>query len=214
MTDVSKIKNLIFDFGGVIYEIDHKKTEDAFNLLGITNFEKLFSHAVQSELFEKFETGKISDDQFRKEIKSFIPEGVSEQKIDEAWNLILVGFCADRVKLLKKLKSKYRLYLLSNTNSIHYKIYMREYREKFSGDFNDFFEKAYWSFKIGLRKPDPEIFKLVIEENNLKKDETLFIDDTIKHIESAENSGLSAYWLRPGVSINDIFSEDLEIVLK
>ena len=165
---MSQIKNIIFDFGGVIYDIDHMLTKQAFKALGLTNFEKLYSHSIQTKLFEDFEIGRITPSEFRAQVKKHLPDAVSDKEIDSAWNALLLGFDYSRIDLLEKIKEHYTIYLLSNTNEIHYQEYMGELESKqLKTKFQGLFKKLYFSHQIGMRKPNKNCFEFVLKENNL-----------------------------------------------
>ena len=202
----ASIKNIIFDFGGVILNIDYTLTEKAFASLGLTDFDRIYSQATQKELFDKLEKGQISPEIFRTEIRKFIRDGITDTQIDEAWNAMLLDLPAERVELLDKLKKKYRLFLLSNTNEIHFTSFNAYMKNKFKRDiFGDVFENAYVSHNVKMRKPDAEIFEFVLRENNLKNSETLFIDDSIQHIEGANKLGINTIFLKKGETILSVF---------
>ena len=205
MTIPSSIKNIIFDFGGVILNIDYKLTEIAFAKLGLTDFAGIYSQSTQKELFDIFEKGLISPGDFRKEVKKHIKQEASDAQIDNAWNAMLLDLPPERVDLLDKLKKTHRIFLLSNTNEIHFTAFSSYMKDKFKRDiFSDVFEKYYVSHRVKMRKPDAEIFELVVRENNLRKEETLFIDDSIQHIEGARKIGLNAMLLEKGKTILDL----------
>ncbi len=132
MQDSQNIKNLILDFGGVIYDISHQKQQDAFEALGYKGFNKVYSQARQNPLFADLECGRISDKDFRAAAKTFLGLDIADQQLDKLWNSILIGFVPERIELLKHLQKNYRLFLLSNTNSIHFQVYMREFKDRFS----------------------------------------------------------------------------------
>ncbi len=188
--DTKKIKNIIFDLGGVILNIDSQKAINAMIDLGFDDFDKSYTLAKQNKLFDNLEKGIISPDNFRDEIKRNIKNQVSNNQIDEAWGKMLLDFPKERINLLQKLKTKYRLFLLSNTNVIHYNIYDNELYKGFGIHLSDLFEKAYYSHEIGMRKPDIKCFRYVIDDSKLMPNETLFIDDSIINIESANEIGL------------------------
>ena len=200
------IKNIIFDYGAVILNIDYQLAEKAFAKLGLTDFDRLYSHATQKELFDEFEKGLITPADFRNGVRKFIKRDVSDLQIDAAWNAMLLDLPEERIQLLDELKTKYRLFLLSNTNEIHYNSFTSYMRDKFKREiFSDVFEKAYVSFKVKMRKPDPEIFLHVLHEQNLRKEETLFIDDSLQHIETANKLGINTIFLEKGKTILDLF---------
>lgn len=194
--DINNYKNIIFDLGGVILNIDYSLTEKAFAKLGISDFKTMFSQAQQTQLFDNYEKGFISSNTFRAELKKYLQKDTSDKIIDEAWNAILLDLPQERIEFLKKIKLTHRTFLLSNTNDIHIET-INTYLKKEYGlaDLSSLFEKMYLSYEIGMRKPDAEIFELVLQENNLVPSETLFIDDSIQHVEAAKNLGINAYWL-------------------
>ncbi|MBI3501487.1 MAG: HAD family phosphatase [Bacteroidetes bacterium] len=203
----SSIKNIIFDLGGVILNIDYSLCEKAFTKFGVHDFKNIYSQKGQLDLFDDFETGKISAGEFRTRLKKLIPQKVSDEQFDEAWDAMLLDLPKERVELLQKLKKQYRTFLLSNTNEIHIKWVSDHLFRTFGFKiFNSLFEKVYFSYEMGMRKPNAEIFELVLKENKLKKDETLFIDDSIQHIESAKQIGIKTLFLEKGKTILDLFT--------
>lgn len=199
------IKNIIFDFGGVIINISHQCVEDAFKALGVNNFEDLFNQAAQSKLFQQFEKGEITAPHFRNSIKELTNIDVSDEKLDIAWNKIISDYPPVRIDLLNQIKYNYRLFLLSNTNIIHYDYYIPKFEREFGYSFESLFEKTYWSFKFGKRKPNLAAYNQLIEENQLLPEETLFIDDSIQNIIAAQNVGLKTIHLTNNLDITEIF---------
>ncbi|MGE0078560.1 MAG: HAD family hydrolase [Bacteroidales bacterium] len=204
----ANIKNIIFDLGGVVLDIEYKKTLDAFKKLGVDNLENIFTLSSQVELFNKLDCGLISPSEFRNELRNHIKQDLSDEAIDNAWNALLLDWNKDRLHLLEKLKNHYQVYLLSNTNIIHSNIYNAWLAKIANGkNLKDYFDKVYYSYEVGLRKPNPKIFNLVLQENGLIAEETLFIDDTLEHIESAKKLRLQTYNIKPkeGETITDLF---------
>jgi len=198
------IKNIIFDLGGVILNIDFKKTEEAFRLLGLEDFASHISQFHITDFFENYETGKIDDPDFIEGMSKLIDKPVEREKIINAWNALLLDFPPERIELLKKLKTKYRTFLLSNTNSIHHKEFQQRLFDKFGVHLEDLFEKAYYSHAVKLRKPGAEIFELVLNENSLVASETLFIDDTASNFIEAQKLGIQVHHLVAGTSIAEM----------
>jgi putative hydrolase of the HAD superfamily len=193
---MQQIKNIIFDLGGVIMDIDYRLTQHAFEMLGITGFQELFAQHHSSEIFVKLETGKISDEDFYNEFRKETKTNVTDEQIITAWNAMLIGFSAEKINLLKTLKSKYNTFLFSNTNQIHHAAFHKIFYEKFGhADFDNLFHKVYYSHKIGLRKPLPESSIFILNEQKIKPEETLFIDDTLINIEAAKKLGLQTIYL-------------------
>ncbi len=187
------IKNIIFDYGNVIFEIDFKKAQSALHQLGITDVEQFFAHKSHNNLFDDFETATITPDEFRAGIRSAANnENISNAEIDAAWNSLLIGVPPTIHDVLLKVKEKYRTFLLSNNNEIHYDYIMAYLKKEHEMEnLEHLFEKAYFSQHMFLRKPNVEIFEQVIKENNLVPEETLFIDDSPQHIEGAKKAGLN-----------------------
>lgn len=200
-------KNIIFDFGGVIINIDYNLTAKAFQQLGLDNFGELFSKAKQSDLFDLYEKGRITSDEFRTRLKQFLNADLDAAQIDRAWNAMLLDLPQERLNLLQKLKNTHRTFLLSNTNEIHINTIWDSLKNNMGiDDFTAYFEKTYLSYCVQMRKPDAEIFELVLTENNLEPGETLFIDDSPQHIEAAKKLGIQTYWLDVNAeSILDLF---------
>jgi HAD superfamily hydrolase (TIGR01509 family) len=198
------VKNIIFDLGGVIMDIDVKQTLHAFSELGMKNIHEYFGHGFAASFFSDHEAGRISDEEFLGEIKKLLPEGLSDESLIEAWNALLLYFPPERISLLRALRKKYRVFLYSNTNAIHQQKFSEIYRETFPGELEDLFEKAYFSHVLGHRKPDLGGFEVIIEENGLNPKETLFVDDAIINVEGAIKTGLKGLYLPPGFYITDI----------
>lgn len=201
-----QIKNIIFDLGGVILNIDYLLTVDAFKKLGIEDFDAIYSQKKQQHFFDEFETGRISAETFRNELRRYIPFPVGEGVIDQAWNAMLLDLPVEKVMLLSDLqKADYRLFLLSNTNEIHIEAYSKIVYATFGfSNFSHLFEKEYYSYELGMRKPDGDIFDFIIKENKLIPSETLFIDDSIQHVEGAIEAGIQAVLYKKGDDLYNV----------
>ena len=199
------VKNILFDLGGVLFHIDYQRTIDAFKKLGITDFEKHFTQHQQNDLFDAFETGKISSSVFVNALQKSLPN-CSQQEIINAWNAMLIGLPQEYLKLLEDLGKNYRLFLLSNANQIHIQ-FVNEYLQKNLNitSINEFFEKAYFSQEIGMRKPHRSTFEWVLKDANILAEETLFIEDTAQHIKGAKQAGLKTHHLDSNTAIISLF---------
>ncbi len=199
------LKNIIFDLGVVILNVDYHLTATAFRNLGLLNFDEHYSKAKQDHFFDRFETGHLSDDEFRETMQKHLPAGTTGQQIDDAWNAMLLTVPEETFELLETIGKQKRIFLLSNTNRIHIKAFTKIIDRQYGFKrFENLFEKVYYSCNIGLRKPDPEIFDLVIKENQLDFAETLFIDDSPQHVEGARKYGLTALHLHPGEKLSSL----------
>jgi FMN phosphatase YigB (HAD superfamily) len=194
---MNKIRNIIFDYGNVIFTIDFNRAQHSFTELGVRNIEHFFSHKGHDPLFDQFEQGLISSSEFRDGIRKVTGiESLSDAEIDKAWNSLLIGVPEPNHDLLLKVKEKYRTFLLSNNNEIHYNWIMDYLHREHRLDSNAvFFEKDYYSHLMKMRKPNREIFEFVMRENNLNPKETLFIDDSPQHLNTADMLGLNTHLL-------------------
>ncbi|NPD46964.1 MULTISPECIES: HAD family phosphatase [unclassified Lentimicrobium] len=198
------IKNIIFDFGGVIYDINHNLSKIAFEKLGVENFDELYGHQIQAKTFEKMERGELELDVFRDELRKVIPKNVSDQQIDDAWCGLLLGFDTKKLDLLKSIGRNYRIFLLSNSNEIHYMRFIEELNEYFN--FRSLFEDVWFSHEKGMRKPEPEFYMGLLINNDLKASESLFVDDLETNIFAAKNIGIKTHYIQND-SILDMFED-------
>ena len=203
---MKNIKTIIFDLGAVLLSINYKLTITEFAKLGVKNADSFYSKEVQKNLFNELETGKISADSFLKLLQKET-ENASKNEVRIAWNAMLLALPKERIELLKKLKQDFPIYLLSNTNSIHISEFRKKIGESKYQEFYNLFDKVYYSHEIGFRKPNKEIFQLILDENNLNADEVLFIDDSPQHIEGAKNLGIKTYHLEDGEEVTTLFPD-------
>ncbi len=202
---MNKIKNIIFDLGNVLLDIDFTKTVEAFEKLGLQDFKSRFSLTKMDSLFEDLETGKISEDFFYKSIQSISTKPITATQIKNAWNALILNFREDSLLFLKKISPTYKLYLLSNTNCIHLTAVKKIFKNKTGlQNFDDYFIKAYYSNNIGLRKPAEEIYTYVLNDAKLIAAETLFIDDLEINTNAAKSVGLYTHLLLPHQKIEDL----------
>jgi glucose-1-phosphatase len=205
----TNITSIIFDLGGVLFDIDYRHTQEAFQQLGTTtDFHTVYSQQKQAGIFDEFEKGNITPAQFRSGLREWLPESITDEQIDRAWNALLIGFPADKVELLHNLKNKYKLYLLSNTNEIHLPVVLNMIDEAHTpGQLGKLFNKEYYSCRMGLRKPEKLIYEKVVIENDLDPSSSLFVDDLIQNIEGAQAFGLQTLHCTAEVNLKDYFRE-------
>jgi putative hydrolase of the HAD superfamily len=202
---IQGIRHIIFDLGGVLLNLDYTATERAFAACGVENFNECFSQLSQNTFFDDWETGRMNREDFITGMRDTAGNAtLTDNQIIEAWNAMLLDFPLRRLQLLQQLRNQYDLFLLSNTNEVH------------EAAFNDilmqahgvpsiahFFDKVYYSHKVGLRKPGREIFQRILEENGLQPEHTLFIDDSPQHIETAKGLGIQTIFLEKGMTIEE-----------
>lgn len=196
-------KNLIFDLGGVILNIDFDLTVKAFENIGIKNIKNIYEGMKQSDIFDNLEKGLLSKNDFINSIIDFSGMKLSESDVLRAFNALLLDFPKERVETIANLKSTHRIFLLSNTNAIHYEEYNRDFENQFGMPIDNLFHKAYFSHETGIRKPDRQAFKMIINENGLKENETLFIDDAAININAASNMGIHTLHVKQNTSFFD-----------
>jgi putative hydrolase of the HAD superfamily len=172
------IKNIIFDFGAVLLNINYRLTCDAFKQLGF-DIDAHFGQLKQDETFDLLETGKITPQEFYNALRNLTGYAHSNEVLENAWNAMLLDLPAERVHLLERLQGRYRIFLLSNTNSIHASAFWQTIEQQVGlSHWHGLFEKVYYSHEIGLRKPHAEVYEFVLRDAGLLPHETLFIDDT------------------------------------
>jgi len=205
---MKNIKNIILDYGNVIFDIDFNRLRRSFADLGIKDVDAFYGHRAQHVLFDAFDKGIITAQQFRHEIRTATGnEELTDDTIDAAWNSLLIGVREGHHDLLLQLKERYRTFLLSNNNEIHYKWILGHLNEKFGVKDNSvFFERDYYSHLMGMRKPDREIFEFVMATHGLDPTQTLFIDDSPQHVETARTLGLEARLLEPGETLHALLN--------
>lgn len=201
---MQKIKNIIFDLGGVILNINLELTEQAFARLGVHNFHDFYTMQKSVPLFDRLETGKISPLEFFNELRDTTGLSLTDEEIVQAWNALLLDFPKERIQWLEQIRNQYKIYLLSNTNQIHYNAFIKTFKDEFNEDFNNLFITAYYSHHLGLRKPSVEIFETVLNKEQLIPAETLFIDDTRPNIDAAASVGLQTIHLIPPKTLLDL----------
>lgn len=196
------IKNIIFDFGGVILPVDVDRTTDEFERLGLKNFQELYTLKKQQHFFDDFERGKTTAQVFRNEIRKHYNRPLSDEEIDFAWNAMLGEVAPERFEFIKELGGRYQLFLLSNTNIIHHSAFIKSLNTTFGkGNFESLFVHAYYSFNTRHRKPEKQIFELVMREHNLKPQECVFIDDNMDNAKGAQEAGMNAIHHDKGMEI-------------
>ena len=200
-----QIKNIIFDLGGVLLNIDYNKTAQAFQQLGVTNFDELYSQYKANPLFEELETGKISEAAFYQAIEQYCRPATSQKDIENAWNAMLLSFRTESLDFLVSLKDRYNLFLLSNTNSIHLKAFQQIFTtETGKASLDNYFTKCYYSHIIQMRKPYMDVYQFVLQEGNMNAEETLFIDDSINNVNTAKELGMQVHHLLATEKIEDL----------
>lgn len=201
-----KIKNLLVDFGGVLVNLDRERCIRSFKALGFEDIEKLIDPYQQSGFFLQLEKGEITVEDFRKEVRQRVfGHSVTDEQIDAAWNSFLVDIPAAKLDTLLELRRKYTVYLLSNTNEIHWQWACCNGFAYGRFGAEDFFEKQFLSFQLGQVKPGREIFQTVLDWTGIRPEETFFIDDSPQNCRTAESMGIQTYTPAPGEDWSHLF---------
>lgn len=192
------IKNIIFDLGVVLLDVNYQNTIEAFSLLGLKNPQEAFSKHSQDEFFRQYERGQISEVRFLNGLSARIG-GADKEKLKDAWCAMLGGLPKGKYDFIRKLRKDYRLFILSNTNQTHQEWFERKIDDQYGWkNFSDCFEFIGYSHKINERKPDKQAFQYVLQKFDLNPDETLFIDDTPEHVQGAKKLAIHALHYEDG----------------
>ncbi len=185
--DLNKYDTIIFDFGGVILDINPELSVDEFRLIGK---EQALSRIEKSDILWQFERGEINADTLHKEMCTHLDKQISMVEFTLAWNALLLDYKPDRIANIQKLAKTHKLILLSNTNEIHFAKFSKKLEDEYQVTFDDLFYKVYLSYEMGLIKPDIRIYQQVVDELQLVPEKTLFIEDTPKNAEAAKQIGI------------------------
>lgn len=202
----SHIKNLLFDLGGVILNIDFQQVALSFSKLSKKDIPFIRQQIEERRLFYNHEVGKWTDAEFRTTVNHMLEISLTDEQIDQAWNSMLFDIPQERIKLLKELRKTHTLYLLSNTNAIHIqevnRILQRDHQ---ISSLEDLFDKTYYSHQIQLAKPSADCYQYVLKDAGILPKETLFIDDSALNIQGAKQIGIQTVHLQTPATILDIF---------
>ena len=209
---MKNIKAIIFDLGGVILNIDYDLTIKEFEKLGVLNSTSYYSKNEQKKIFNDLEIGKTSEKEFINAVK-LKTNNANENQIKHAWNKMLLNLPLEKLIFIKSIMCNYQTFLLSNTNSIHISYFKNSLSETEWKLFESAFNKIYFSYKIGMRKPSVKIFEYVLKENHLKAKNVLFIDDSIQHINAAQKIGIVTHHLKDSEDLITILTDKFQLKL-
>ena len=198
---MTPVKNIIFDLGNVLYDIDFNHMYAQFDQLGIPNFQNHFTLNKCDQLFYDIEKGFIDQAGFCEGFNQLYNLSLSHAQIITAWNSLLVGFRKEGIDWIKANQEKFPMFLYSNTNQIHCDYVLPQFEREIGGDFEKLFKTPYYSHTMGMRKPDPTSFQYILDQEGLHAAETLFIDDNEPNIIGAASIGLQVLYLQPGMFI-------------
>jgi FMN phosphatase YigB (HAD superfamily) len=200
------IRNIIFDIGNVLVDIDYQVTVGEFQKLAKVDFAEIVSYSKQEKIFDRFERGEISVEEFFLELRKYLRDDVSDAQITDAWNSILISYPKSKFDLLDKLRTQYKVFALSNINQIHADtLDIVAKKQLGKNSFRDFFHHAYYSHEMGSRKPEMQIYNQVLNEQKLVPAETLFIDDKAENLTPAQMLGIQTHHLTTPEKLFELF---------
>ena len=200
-----KIKNIVFDLGGVLVDLDFKAAINGLQKTGFANVKEQLQSFDREGIFQKFELGEMTAEEFRTAIRENSTVTLTDEEIDALWNAMLLEIPREKLELILDLRGKYMVYLLSNTNSIHWDYVCKNAFNYRGFRVNDYFEETFLSYEMHLAKPDKAIYEKVLQDANLLAEETLFIDDSEANCKAAEEVGIHAHHYHIGDDLSKVF---------
>ncbi|MCP4520280.1 MAG: HAD family phosphatase [Cytophagales bacterium] len=203
-----KIKNIIFDLGDVIINIDFMLTFKAFEEVSPYTLDETINLFEKHKIYDVVERGGMNHAEFADFLKNIFKLELSDEEILKRWSALLLDIPKERIDLIQELQQKYRIFVLSNTSSPHI-VDVNEILQKATGvqDLKDLCEKAYYSYDIAMRKPDAEIYEYVLKDSNLKAEETLFLDDNSDNIVGAQKLGIHTILVQKPTCITEYLKD-------
>ena len=201
-----KIRNIVFDLGGVLIDLDFKAAINGLQEAGFANVKEQLLAFDRDGIFQKFELGEMTADEFRTAIRENSTIELTDEEVDNLWNAMLLEIPREKLELILELRGKYMVYLLSNTNSIHWDHVCKNAFNYRGFRVEDYFEETYLSYEMHLAKPDKAIFEKVLSDANLLAEETLFIDDSEANCKAAQKVGIHARHYHVGDDLKEIFN--------
>ena len=199
------IKNIVFDLGGVLVDLDFKAAINGLQKAGFANVKEQLQAFDRDGIFQKFELGEMTAEEFRTAIRENSTVTLTDEEIDALWNAMLLEIPREKLELILDLRGKYMVYLLSNTNSIHWDYVCKNAFNYRGFRVNDYFEETFLSYEMHLAKPNKAIFEKVLHDANLLPEETLFIDDSEANCKAAEEVGIHAHHYHIGDDLSKVF---------
>ena len=200
-----KIRNIVFDLGGVLVDLDFKAAINGLQKAGFANVKEQLQAFDREGIFQKFELGEMTAEEFRTAIRENSTVELTDEEVDALWNAMLLEVPREKLELILHLRGKYMVYLLSNTNSIHWDYVCKNAFNYRGFRVNDYFEETFLSYEMHLAKPDKAIFEKVLQDANLLPEETLFIDDSEANCKAAEEVGIHAHHYHIGDDLSKVF---------
>lgn len=205
-----KIRNIVFDLGGVLVGLDKQRCVDAFYKVGLDDIAYYVDEFKSEDLFHEIEIGIIKTKEFCDRVREMTNKDVCDEDICWAWNQLLTDITENKIQKLIQLGERYHIFLLSNTNPIHWDKCVADFFPYDGYGMADYFEHAYLSFRMHLVKPTEEIFEMMMRLGNMKPEETLFVDDSKANCNGAAGLGIKTYNVTP----NSDWTNDIDKILE
>jgi len=206
--ELNKINAVIFDLGGVILNLDYQRTVfELQKLVPSLDANTFYGKEQQLSFYSHYEIGKITSSELLQAFNRHYQVELNMRDFEKAWNAMILNFPANRIDLIKRISTRKKVFLLSNINALHEEAVDIEYAKIAPGDFRALFENVYYSHLTGMRKPDPQTFQVILDENKISVSEVLFIDDSHHHILGAQSIGIPSVHLSKPQTLEDLLSE-------
>ena len=206
MIDFDKISTLIFDFGGVLINLNREKALEEFEKIGLLDTAKLLDNFLPVDIFMQLEIGELSEDEFLEKLTARSTQNPTKEQVKAAFLTFLQDIPAQKLDLLLELKKRFKILMLSNTNPIHF-VWCKNTKFNYKGlNINDFFDKCYVSYEQKTAKPQKEIFEILLKEQNIKAEECLFLDDASANIETAKSLKFNTILVNPKEDLQKYFA--------
>lgn len=205
--DFNSVSTIVFDLGGVLVNLDKPRCVANFEKIGIHVMEDLLSLTHQRGFIMDFELGLISDAEFRNKLRSYSEIKPTDEQINQAWNSFLVDIPNEKLALLKKLKGKFKILMLSNTNVLSFNYTVDTMFQANGNKLEDYFDKCYLSYELHKAKPSSEIFEYLLQDAGVKAENCLFIDDGESNIKAAESLGFKTYFAKTHEDLTPVFQD-------
>lgn len=203
----ANIRNIIFDMGNVIIDIDPPRTALMLSEMSGLSVDEIRGRIRQADLFHRYEGGFINDDEFRDICREILEKNLSDEQLNAAWHALLDELLPERLALLQSLSSRYNLYLLSNTNNIHLSEIDRRCRLLMGVPYATLFEKMFLSFELNLMKPTLALYEHVLTDSGVKPEETVFLDDVAENLTPAQSLGIYTIQVQRPTTILEYLKE-------
>ncbi len=201
------ITHILSDLGGVVIEIEPSKTLETFRMIGVSDIDQIYLNLLESGIWDDMETGRLPWEDFVALLEARMDEPVERKWFNEAWDAMLLGIPPQRIEIIKRLKQYYHISIVSNTNPQHISRINQYLNLAYQGEsLPELFDTCYYSYQIGMQKPNPHFFQHIIQKEGLDPKSSLFIDDSEEHIEMADKLGFQTEWVREGNRFEDIFA--------